>query len=90
MQGNVTMTPCSGSCGTYSGNNEVWTLKTTGGAAGIGANYTVAIDFTGMTTTVTQTSGCVTSARYVYAAFFPANRKLVQLRQMAQSSTMAT
>ncbi len=67
IQGNLTMTPCSGSCGTYSGNNEVWTLKNPGGANGIGANYTVAIDYTGMTTTVTQTSGCVTSCSVTYS-----------------------
>jgi hypothetical protein len=66
MQGDVIMTPCSGTCGSYSGNNEVFTLQTTGGAAGIGANYTVAIDFNANTTTVTQTSGCSSSCSVTY------------------------
>ncbi len=66
MQGDVTITPCSGSCGSYSGNNEVFTIKSAGASNPLGANYTVAINFTSNTTTVVQTSGCVTNCTVVY------------------------
>jgi hypothetical protein len=57
IQGNVKVTPCSGTCGSYTGNNEVWTIQPTG-ANTIPAAYTVAIDFSANTTTVTQTTNC--------------------------------
>lgn len=67
MQGNVIITPCSGTCGSYSGNNEVFTLTTTGGVKGIGNNYILALDFSGSgTTTLTQTSGCAVSCSITY------------------------
>jgi hypothetical protein len=67
MQGDVIVTPCSGACGSYSGNNQVLYLQTTGGASGIGANYTVAIDYNAQTTTITQTSGCSSSCTVTYS-----------------------
>jgi hypothetical protein len=66
MQGDLSMTPCSGTCGSYSGNNEVFTVKTAGATNPLGANYTIAIDYTANTTTITQTSGCVTGCTVTY------------------------
>jgi hypothetical protein len=57
IQGDVKITPCSGTCGSYSGNNEVFTIAPTG-ANTIAGKYTVAVDFSANTTTVTQTTNC--------------------------------
>ncbi|HXW51923.1 MAG TPA: hypothetical protein VEJ41_08025 [Candidatus Acidoferrales bacterium] len=67
MQGDVTITPCSGTCGSYSGDNEVFTVKSAGTADPLGANYTIAINFTTNSTTVTQTSGCSSGCTITYS-----------------------
>ena len=65
IQGDVKITPCTGTCGSYSGNNEVFTLQPFGSSP-IPASYTVAVDYGANTTTVTQTSGCVSGCTVVY------------------------
>lgn len=57
IQGNVKITPCSGTCGSYSGNNEVFTIAPNGSNS-IPATYQVIIDFAAGTTTVKQTTNC--------------------------------
>lgn len=58
IQGDVKITPCTGTCGSFSGNNEVFTIQPNGTNT-IPASYTVAINFSGSgTTTVTQTTNC--------------------------------
>ncbi len=60
IQGDVKITPSSPGA-----NNEVFTLQPTG-ANTIPASYTVTVDFSANTTTVTQTTGCSTSCTATY------------------------
>jgi len=62
IQGNVLITPCSGTCGTYTGNNEVFTMAPFGGASGIDHSYKLVLDYSANTTTIVQTSGCPCSS----------------------------
>lgn len=64
IQGDVKITPCSGGCGSYSGNNEVFTLAPTGSNP-IDNKYTLVLDYSANTTTIVQVTGCAPSCASV-------------------------
>ncbi|MBC5808579.1 MAG: hypothetical protein GIX00_08250 [Candidatus Eremiobacteraeota bacterium] len=66
IEGDANITPCSGVCGAYSGNNEVFTVTPKGAGNPIDHSYKIVIDFSANTTTVVQTTGCAASCSDVY------------------------
>lgn len=65
IQGDVQITPCTGTCGKYSGNNEVFTL-TPFGSSPIDHSYNLVVDYAAKTTTIEQTSGCLSACSVTY------------------------
>jgi len=66
IQGDANITPCSATCGAYSGDNEVFTITPKGAKSPIDHSYKIVIDYTANTTSVVQTTGCASNCTDVY------------------------